>query len=160
MEHMPNPIYMQKAIDAAYKAIKHFEAPFGCCIVNGSGETIATYNSCILDLTPISHAEINAINSMCRKMGCHNLDTCVLYATTQPCLMCLGAILWSGIRTVYYGCSLDTSIQYGFSETGYDFKKVIANAPYLLNFQGGYMVDECRALYQKWEQRNKIRRIL
>jgi tRNA(Arg) A34 adenosine deaminase TadA len=48
----------------------------------------------------IEHAEINAINKMFEK-GWQPQD-CIIISSGEPCLMCISAIAWSGIKTVYY----------------------------------------------------------
>lgn len=49
----------------------------------------------------VIHAEINAIDKAL--MGCGRvLDNCVLYTTHKPCHRCMGKIIQSGIRTVYF----------------------------------------------------------
>ena len=49
------------------------------------------------------HAEIIAIDKACKKLGSWRLDNCDIYVTLEPCMMCMGAIIESRIRNVYYG---------------------------------------------------------
>ena len=51
----------------------------------------------------LSHAELLAIDSACRKLGGWRLPDCALYVTLEPCPMCVGAIMNSRIRRVIYG---------------------------------------------------------
>ena len=53
-------------------------------------------------LPPLDHAEIRAIIDARENLGTGNLSGCVIYASCQPCSMCMGAIKWAGIKEVYY----------------------------------------------------------
>lgn len=76
--------------------------PFGAAIVK-DGEIICVSNNRVLkDNDPTAHAEITAIRAACKKLGTYDLSGCELYATSQPCPMCLSAIIWANIKKVYY----------------------------------------------------------
>ncbi|MFH1247012.1 MAG: nucleoside deaminase [Candidatus Micrarchaeota archaeon] len=53
-----------------------------------------------------AHAEINALRKAGEKLGTKVLDGCTLYATCEPCIMCLSAIGYSRMEKVFYGASL------------------------------------------------------
>ena len=53
----------------------------------------------------ISHAEIEAIQNACNKLGDWRLQDMTLYVTVEPCIMCAGAIIHSRIKKVVYGCN-------------------------------------------------------
>lgn len=80
--------------------------PFLAAIYNESGKLIAkTANSVINETCSNNHAEMNAIKAAEKALhtydlSAHNLS---LYVTSEPCMMCLGGIMWSGIKAVYYG---------------------------------------------------------
>ena len=59
-------------------------------------------NSVTLDNDPTAHAEVNAIRQACRELGTFDLKGSVIYASCEPCPMCLGAIYWAGIERIYY----------------------------------------------------------
>jgi guanine deaminase len=54
---------------------------------------------------PTSHAELSAIRSACTKIGNSDLSGATLYASLEPCLMCLGAAMWSGMSRIVFACS-------------------------------------------------------
>ena len=73
--------------------------PFGALIANPAGEVVAVSHNEVLATNDCTmHAEIAAL----RKAGRLNLQGHTLYATGFPCIMCLGAILWSRLSTLYY----------------------------------------------------------
>lgn len=112
-------IWMKKAYDEAIKGMEAEDGgPFGAAIVKG-GEIIALEHNRVLSTNdPTAHAEINAIREASRQLGRFDLSDCVLYTTCYPCPMCLGAILWARIPTVYYGAT-DSDAQAG----GFDDKR-------------------------------------
>jgi len=66
---------------------------------------IKTSNSVINDSCSHNHAEVNAIKEVEKMYGTYDLSkyNLSLYITAEPCMMCIGAIMWSGIKQVYYG---------------------------------------------------------
>jgi guanine deaminase len=51
---------------------------------------------------PTAHAEVSAISLACQELGTFSLEGCVIYTSCEPCPMCLGAIYWARIDTIYY----------------------------------------------------------
>ncbi|MBR4355819.1 MAG: nucleoside deaminase [Elusimicrobiaceae bacterium] len=88
--------------------IANGSGPFLAAIYDEKGTLIAkASNSVVRNMCSHNHAEMNAIKLAEEKLNTfdlapHNLS---LYVTSEPCLMCLGGIMWSGIRSVYYGVS-------------------------------------------------------
>lgn len=95
--------YMTEALLLAKKAGELGEIPVGAVIVR-NGEIIATgMNRRETDKTALGHAEIEAIDSACRKLGRWRLDDCELYVTLEPCPMCAGAIINARLKKVIFG---------------------------------------------------------
>lgn len=95
--------YMRQAINEAKKSLKSGDVPVGAVIVK-DGEVIAkAYNQREKTQKTIAHAEILAIGIANRKVGNFRLDSCEIYVTKEPCLMCMGAILSSRLKKIYYG---------------------------------------------------------
>ena len=98
-----NKIFMMEAIAEAKKAFNEGEVPVGAVIVK-DGEIISRgHNMREQKNNALSHAEIEAINSACEKLGSWRLDDCEMYVTLEPCPMCSGAIINSRIKTVIFG---------------------------------------------------------
>lgn len=95
--------HMTEALLLAKKAGECGEIPVGAVIVR-NGEIIATgLNRREADKNALGHAEIEAIDSACRKLGCWRLDDCELYVTLEPCPMCAGAIINARLKKVIFG---------------------------------------------------------
>ncbi len=105
------------ALKEAKKAFNDDEIPVGCVIVKNN-ETIACgYNQRESKNNAILHAEIIAIDKACKKLKSWRLDDCIMYVTLKPCMMCMGAIVESRIKKVYYGTENN-------SEQMYDVEKL------------------------------------
>ncbi len=116
-------MYMEEGIKrAADTMTKGYGGPFGAVVVkNGEIISVAS-NTVLLHHDPTAHAEVNAIRDASHKLGTHNLEGCVLYATGYPCPMCLSAIMWANIHEVYYGTDLEDASKIGFRDDFiYDF---------------------------------------
>ncbi len=91
--------------------------PFGALITDENKNIIATgYNKVINNTDPTAHAEINAIRNACEKLNTHDLSGHILYTSCYPCPMCLGAIMWANIKTVYYGNTKEDAENIGFKD--------------------------------------------
>ena len=110
-------IYMKVAVDEARKGIKKGHGgPFGSCVVK-DGKIIAKgHNEVLLKHDCTCHGEIETIKKACKKKKAFNLADTVLYTTAMPCPMCMGAIQWSGIKKVFYGCSANDVADIGFRD--------------------------------------------
>ena len=99
---------MQEYLDVAIKAARmgitnHEGGPFGAVVVNQKGKIIGVGNNKVLKhKDPTLHAEVVAIKDACRTIDSYDLTGCKIYSTSEPCPMCLGAIIWSNIKEVYF----------------------------------------------------------
>ncbi|MHC1786827.1 MAG: nucleoside deaminase [Christensenellales bacterium] len=108
---------MQEAIREARMGILRGDGgPFGAVVVQG-GKIIGRGHNCVIrDQDPTCHGEIEAIRDACRHIGSLDLSGADIYTTSEPCPMCLGAVLWAGIRAVYYGCDRNDAEGIGFRD--------------------------------------------
>ena len=99
-----NLIFMQKALNQAKLALKNEEVPVGAIIVGPDENIISKGHNKTEKLgCQTGHAEIIAIEKACKKLGTWRLDNCSIYVSLEPCLMCLGLIQLSRIKTLYFG---------------------------------------------------------
>jgi guanine deaminase len=98
--------FLQQAIDLAVNNVGTGQGgPFGALIVKDNKIIAATANQVTSLLDPTAHAEIMAIRLTCQKLGHFQLTDCILYSSCEPCPMCLGAIYWARLATVYFACN-------------------------------------------------------
>lgn len=109
---------MKDAIEEAKKTMNlGYGGPFGAMIKDKDGKIIAVASNTVLkDNDATAHAEVNAIRKACHNLGTYDLEGCTMYATGYPCPMCLAAVVWSNIKTIYYGTSLDEAKKIGFRD--------------------------------------------
>ena len=149
---------MSLAIEEARKTMKqNIGGPFGALIINQNGDIIAiASNSVLKDHDPTAHAEINAIRQATKKLGTHDLSGCTLYTTAYPCPMCLGAIIWSNIKKVYYGCIQQDADKIGFRDDFiYQFIENGHQDPSVLDLEEKER-QTCLKLFEEYHKNNKI----
>ena len=95
--------YMKAALRLAHKAADEGEVPVGAVVVCEGKIVGRGRNRRETKKDALHHAEIEAIDKACKKLGGWRLHKCDLYVTLEPCPMCAGAIINARIRTVYYG---------------------------------------------------------
>ena len=109
--------FMQTAADRARQTMRlGHGGPFGAAVVKDGRIIAVESNSVLKDHDPTAHAEVNAIRKAGEFLGTHDLSGCELYATGYPCPMCLSAIIWANIKTVYYGCRPAEAESVGFRD--------------------------------------------
>lgn len=114
---MYNPEFMKIAADEAEFNITSQEGgPFGSVIVKDDKIIASGHNQVLKGNDPTAHGEIVAIRNACKKLGTYDLNGCTLYTNAYPCPMCLSAIIWANIKTVYYGNSAKDADEIGFRD--------------------------------------------
>ncbi len=94
--------FLRLALAEAHLARERGEDPFGAVIVQ-AGQIVARSGSRELELgDPLAHAEVLAIRTACHTLNTLSLRGCTLYSSTEPCLMCSGALKWAGIDRVVF----------------------------------------------------------
>lgn len=114
---MYDPNIMNTCIEAAkYSSAHKIGGPFGACITK-DGKIVTTRSNTVLDSgDPTAHAEMNTIRTASLILHKYDLSDCELYTTGFPCPMCLGAIMWAGIKKVYVSGLLEDAESIGFKD--------------------------------------------
>jgi guanine deaminase len=109
--------FMEEAIKYATKGLRDNQGgPFGAVIVQ-NGEIISYGNNQVTSSNdPTAHAEIVAIRMAAKKLNRFDLHDCEIYSTCEPCPMCLAAIHWAKIPTLFYGCTRKDAAKIGFDD--------------------------------------------
>ena len=90
--------------------------PFGAVVVKGGAVLACAANAVVANNNPTAHAEVQAIRAACAALGTFKLDGCDVYASCEPCPMCLGAILWARPRAVYFAATRHDAAAAGFDD--------------------------------------------
>ena len=132
---------MKQALEEARRAFAEGEIPIGA-VVECQGRIIARAHNLTERLTDVTaHAEMQAITAAAQYLGGKYLTDCTLYVTVEPCVMCAGALGWSQIHRVVYGCADE--------KRGFQRYAPKALHPKTL-LQGGVMEEECTRLMQEF----------
>jgi guanine deaminase len=91
--------------------------PFGAVVVKGDEVVGEGWNQVVAGADPTAHAEIMAIRDACRRLGTHDLSGASIYCSCEPCPMCLSAIYWARISTVFFAASGEDAAQAGFDDS-------------------------------------------
>ncbi|AXF57950.1 nucleoside deaminase [Salicibibacter kimchii] len=106
---------MKKAIQLACDTVERGNTPFGAVIVKDGEILSEEANEATTEKDPTAHAELLAIREAAKNLRSENLSGCELYASGEPCPMCLGAIYAAGIQDVYVAYSLEEATEYGLA---------------------------------------------
>jgi tRNA(Arg) A34 adenosine deaminase TadA len=113
---MSTDSFLQEAVSLSIENITNGGGPFGAIIVRNGTIISRAGNSVTKDCDPTAHAEVNAIRAAGKALNSHDLSECELYSSCEPCPMCLSAIYWSGIKTVYFANSRIDAENAGFND--------------------------------------------
>ena len=108
---------MREAIELAVRAVRRgMGGPFGALVVRKGKVVGRGWNRVTSANDPTAHAEIVAIRAACRRLGAFRLGDCELYASSEPCPMCLSAIYWARIPRFYCGGTHRDAARAGFDD--------------------------------------------
>lgn len=144
--------FLSRAIELASENVDLGGGPFGAVIVR-NGEVIAeAANRVTLDNDPTAHAEVEAIRKAGLAIGNFDLSDCEIYASCEPCPMCLGAIYWARIQAVYYASDRNEAEQAGFDDSLiYD---ELAKLPEQRTITMERIKEQgAEALFRKWKEK-------
>ena len=142
---MTDTEFMNIAIEQAKIAAEELEVPVGAVIVR-NGEVVSVgRNRREIGKNALAHAEIEAIDLACKKLGGWRLWECEMYVTLEPCPMCTGAIINSRIRRLVYGASDYKAGSCGSVVNLFDLP--YNHKPEVVS---GFMAEECSALLSEF----------
>jgi guanine deaminase len=114
---MSDENFMREAIRLSLEGVRAGRGgPFGCVVVRAGKIVGRGSNQVTSTCDPTAHAEVVAIRDACRNLGKFQLPDCTLYASCEPCPMCLSAIYWAHIPKAYYGNTRQDAAAIGFDD--------------------------------------------
>ncbi len=108
--------FLRQAIDLAVESVALGGGPFGAIVVRDDRVIGRGQNRVVPTADPTAHAEVLAIRDACQTLGTHDLSGCELFASCEPCPMCLGALQWARIATIHYASTRDDAAGAGFDD--------------------------------------------
>lgn len=154
MRALDDGLYLRRAIELSATGRSRGNRPFGAVIIGADGALLAEAwcdTAETGDCT--SHAEVNAIREAHPRHGRTLLEGATLYSSAEPCVMCAGAIFWSGLRRVVFGIDAKAlRVFRGGLATQRDAelgcREVFAAAPYAIECLGPMLVEEAAAVHR------------
>ncbi|GIP37102.1 hypothetical protein J31TS4_03820 [Paenibacillus sp. J31TS4] len=114
--------WIERVIQMAVDNVERGEDPFAALVVRGDRVVGSGINCTHQSHDPSAHAELLAIREACRTLETPDLSDCELYASGEPCPMCMGAIYWAKLGAVYYACGkADAADGAGFGDPLHSF---------------------------------------
>ncbi|HKQ68640.1 MAG TPA: nucleoside deaminase [Polyangiaceae bacterium] len=108
--------WMKMCIELAIESAGTGGGPFASLVVRGR-QLVATGINGVTSLNdPTAHAEVQAIRTACKTIGDFRLAGYELYASAEPCPMCMAASYWSRVDAVYYAASRHDAAAAGFDD--------------------------------------------
>ena len=145
--------FMRMAIDEANKGGAEGNSAVGSVIVQDGAVVAVGRNLVAASNDPTAHAETVALREAGAALGRSDFTGCTLYTSFQPCPMCSGAIMVSGIATLVMGARPgqsenrygDFSVEKLFQESGWGSRIEVVT---------GILTDECLKVRQEWDAKN------
>ena len=108
---------MQRAIGLAQECMRTNKGgPFGAVIVRNGAIVAEGWNEVTSTNDPTAHAEVVAVRRACARLNTFDLSGCEIYASCEPCPMCLGAIYWARFSALYYANTREEAAAIGFGD--------------------------------------------
>jgi tRNA(Arg) A34 adenosine deaminase TadA len=148
-----NGKFMREAIRLSIQMMRRGKGgPFGAVVVR-NGKVVGRGSNQVTSVNdPTAHAEILAIREACKRLKTFQLDDCDLYTSCEPCPMCLAAIYWARLGSVFYAntrqdaARIDFDDEFIYREVALPIGKRTLKMKQLLH-------DEALAAFAEWQQK-------
>jgi guanine deaminase len=112
---MENP-FMARAIELSIQNVRNGGGPFGAVVVKARSIVGEGANQVTATNDPTAHAEMLAIRNACSKLKAFDLEGCEIYSSCEPCPMCMGAIYWARVASVFFANAAEDAAVAGFDD--------------------------------------------
>lgn len=144
---------MREAISLAGENVRIGRGgPFAAVIVKDGHVIARGVNQVVPANDPTAHAEIVAIREACRALRHYQLTDCDLYATCEPCPMCLGAIYWARPARVFFALTRADAAAIGFDDA-LIYEEVARPAHLRRIPMSLYLREEALTVFEQWERK-------
>ncbi len=148
---------MRRAIALAREAIAAGQMPVAAVLVRDGAIVAEAHNTVWRDTDPTAHAEMNAIRRAASLLKTVDLSGTTIYATLEPCPMCLAAIHWAKVDRAVFGAGIADSAAVGFNELAVPAATLATMGGSRVVVEGGLQRDECVALLDEWKRAGRGR---
>ena len=150
-------LFMARAIRLSLENVRSGRGgPFGAVVVNKGAIIGEGANQVTSTNDPTAHAEVLAIREACKRLGSFSLEGCEVYASCEPCPMCLGAIYWARVARIYFANAAEDASKIGF-EDSVIYREIAQPHSQRKIPMLQLMRNEALAVFRAWEAKpNKI----
>jgi tRNA(adenine34) deaminase len=138
--------FMREALTLARAAGNAGEVPVGAVVVLDGRVIGRGRNQPITSHDPTAHAEVMALRAAASQVGNYRLPGATLYATLEPCLMCVGALMHARIGTVVYGATEPKAGAMESTQRAHEHPALNHH----ITVVSGVLAAECRELLQSF----------
>lgn len=150
-------LFMQEAIRLSIANVEEGKGgPFGAVVVR-EGKIIARGANCVTAYNdPTAHAEVIAIREACKALNSFQLEGCEIYASCEPCPMCLAAIYWARPDKLFYAGNKEDAAAIQFDDN-FIYEEIAKPAGERKLFTQQLLREEALTAFEKWQRSlNKI----
>ena len=146
-------LFLRRAVEISGEHMRAgLGGPFGAVIVR-DGEIVAEGSNCVTSANdPTAHAEVVAIREACRKLGTFDLSGCTIYASCEPCPMCLSAIYWARLGHVYYTNTREDAARIGFDDA-HIYDEIAMPIEERSIPMTRIVMNEAEQIFEEWQQK-------
>ncbi len=145
--------FMREAIRLSSQMMRRgVGGPFGAVVVKGPEIVGRGCNRVTSSNDPTAHAEIVAIRDACRRLKTFQLEDCDLYTSCEPCPMCLSAIYWARIRSVFYANTRKDAARIAFDDD-FIYREVSLPIRKRKLVMKQLLRDEALAVFLEWDRK-------
>lgn len=146
---------MQRAVELAVENVQEGGEPFGAVLVKDGKIVSEGVNELHKKFDISGHAELIAIRKAQSELKTHDLTGYTMYASGEPCPMCLTSMYFSGINDVYFCASVEDAVSVGLGKSKViydDFKKPNEERSLIMKQMP---LDNCKNPMKMWKERHK-----
>lgn len=148
---MERNVFMRRAIALAQQSVADSGGgPFGAVVVHDGRIIGEGTNQVTGSHDPTAHAEVVAIRAACTQLGSFSLAGCEIFASCEPCPMCLSAIYWARIERIYYGNTKSDAAAIGFDDDHICREIALPISERAIPTEQ-LLADEAMAAFRAWE---------
>ena len=142
--------YIRECYSLARQSVDKGNHPFGALLVHDNKVILTAENTIFTDNDKTRHAEANLVSLANKEIDPKILEKSTLYTSTEPCIMCCGAIYWSGISKIVFGCSAHTLDKIAGKTIDIDSKFVFSHTANPVEVEGPILEAEGEEIHQSY----------
>lgn len=142
--------FIREVLKVAEDAAAHGNHPFGALLVKDGEVIMRLENKVNTERDITRHPEIDMAKAAAQQYDRAFLQDCIMYASTEPCGMCTGAIYWSGIGTIVFACSSGRLMEITGSGLNLTSREALAHATHPPTVIGPVLEDEAVQIHQRF----------